>query len=114
MEFWQEKRLVVFGHYQCEMFVFHFLQLISRNTTLKSKQMLIRDSVRFVKNLTPTVFASSLCTKHSKFIGGEHEIVIALPIRENEVWLLLVFCDDLFLKLQMRSSKFILELPGKC
>jgi hypothetical protein len=63
--------------------------------------MLIGDSVRLVKNLTPTVLASSLCPKHSKLIGGEHEIVIALSIRENEVRLLLVLCDDLFLKLQM-------------
>lgn len=25
MEFWQKQRLIVFGHYQCEVFVFHFL-----------------------------------------------------------------------------------------
>ena len=60
--------------------------------------MLVGDSVSFIKDLTPAVFTSCLSTKHGQFIRRKHEVVIALPIREDKVRLLFVFCYSLLLE----------------
>ncbi len=56
----------------------HFIRLSSRYTLLHRTEILVffAKSIRFVKDLTPSVFAGSLCSQCTKLLNCERHIMI--------------------------------------
>ena len=81
----------------------HFLKLIPGHSSLQGKKMLLRDAVRFIQYLPPSVLARSLGTEHRQPLCRKHDIMITCSVGEDEVRLLVVLCDNLLFETQFCS-----------
>lgn len=89
---------MVVGDNQRQMRILHFFQLISRNAGLHGKKEFFLYAISFCQHLAPTVLATGFDSQYRQVTNRKENVVIALTIRKEEVWLFVIFCYSLLFK----------------